>query len=124
MVLAEYFQPFKEADIDTLVLGCTHYPLIRDDIAASLRSLIPGGGGVAIVDSARTTAERTKALLADAGALSRGSPNGAGGRGSCRIHLTDFTETFRRIGERIVGSSRFEPRMVTLTYDRGRVSYS
>jgi glutamate racemase len=125
MVLDEYFRFFNGTDIDTIVLGCTHYPLIRDDIADRLR-LISGRGveDVRIVDSARTTAESTKALLSERGALSPGAESSRGYSGSCRIYLTDYTETFREIGERIVGSANFSPQVVTLNYDRGKVSYS
>jgi glutamate racemase len=125
MVLDEYFQFFKGADIDTIVLGCTHYPLIRDDIAGRLRALEGmGTEEMRIVDSARTTAESTKALLTERGALNSGFSTPQKHTGSYRIRLTDYTETFRDIGERIVGRSNFSPRVVTLNYDRGRVSYS
>jgi glutamate racemase len=125
MVLDEYLQCFKGADIDTFVLGCTHYPLIRDDISARL-SLLTGQETqeVKIVDSARTTAESTKVLLASKGLLNSDFTAQHEHIGSYRIHLTDFTDSFRDIGELIVGHSNFTPRVVALNYDRGRVSYS
>jgi glutamate racemase len=125
MVLDEYFRFFEGADIDTIVLGCTHYPLIRNDIAARLR-LLTGRGAeeVRIVDSARTTAESTKALLSERCLLNSGLSTPQEHTGSYRIRLTDYTDTFRDIGERIVGRSNFCPRVVTLNYDRGTVTYS
>lgn len=53
----------KNDAIDTLVLGCTHYPLIRPVFAQAL------GQGVQIVDNALPVAQRTAQLLAGAGAL-------------------------------------------------------
>jgi glutamate racemase len=110
-VLAEYFRSFEGTSIDTLVLGCTHYPLIR----AQIESLV---GNLSIVDSAATTAESVRALLEEKGWMNRGdSP------GSTRIYLTDYTETFREIGERILGGKGFEPRVVSLSFAQGKVSY-
>src|SRR5258708_21612540 len=45
-----YLEPLIDAGIDTLVLGCTHYPILRNTIERVV------GGDVAIVDSAETTA--------------------------------------------------------------------
>jgi glutamate racemase len=125
MVLDEYLHCFEGADIDTLVLGCTHYPLIREDISERLRSLYGRDDReVKIVDSARTTAESTKALLAAKGLLNRNFSTPRARAGTYRIHLTDYTDSFRDIGELIVGRSNFDPRVVSLNYDSGRVSYT
>ena len=51
MVADTYLGGFKESDIDTLVLGCTHYPLLRGAISAAV------GAGVSLVDSAVETAK-------------------------------------------------------------------
>lgn len=61
-VAARYLGTLFERDpaIDTLVLGCTHYPLLRDVIAATARDLT--GRDVAIVDSASAMAEAAAAL--------------------------------------------------------------
>ena len=59
-----YLRPLVEADVDTIVLGCTHYPLLNEtihDVAADLL-----GHDVVVVDSAEATAEALRALLPDA----------------------------------------------------------
>ncbi|HEY6307661.1 MAG TPA: glutamate racemase [Candidatus Angelobacter sp.] len=76
-------------DADVLVLGCTHYPLIRP----LLRRVVPAQ--VEIVDSAESTAARVSELL--------GMNCGQGGRGSVRCYATDSVEKFRRLGEKFLG---------------------
>jgi glutamate racemase len=76
-------------DADVLLLGCTHYPLIRP----LLRHVVPAQ--VEIVDSAESTAARVAELL--------GSNCGPGGRGSLRCFATDSVEKFRRLGEKFLG---------------------
>lgn len=67
--LAEALRPLKEAGIDTLVLGCTHYPFLRDAIAEAL------GAGVEILDSGEAVARQVERVLESIGAL---SPAGEG----------------------------------------------
>lgn len=55
-VLKEVLEPFKEADIDVLVLGCSHFPLIKDRI----QRVLPG---VLIIDSAEAIARQVKRIL-------------------------------------------------------------
>ncbi|HEY2683605.1 MAG TPA: glutamate racemase [Steroidobacteraceae bacterium] len=71
---------------DTLVLGCTHFPLLKSAIAAVLPQ------GVAIVDSALTTAE------AVASSLPALAPRAPGRGGGLRILATDGAERFARVG--------------------------
>lgn len=54
--VAMYLEEFKRESIDTLILGCTHYPLLKQEISRYLK-------GVFIVDSAKEVALHTKALL-------------------------------------------------------------
>jgi len=92
--LAEAFTDgFQDADV--LVLGCTHYPLLKP----LLRRVAPGH--VSIVDSAESTARavagRLRELVPEAGADER--------RAAPRLQFfaTDSTEKFRRLGERFLG---------------------
>ncbi len=64
-----YLQPLIEADIDTLILGCTHYPLLTGALSYVL------GDGVALVSSAEATAAELFRVLTDAEAL-RGEGQG------------------------------------------------
>ena len=81
---------------DTLVLGCTHFPML----AAVIRGVV--GERVHVVDSAATTAASVHAELASAGLLARGTP-----LERIRLLATDGPERFGRIG------SRFLERVIT-----------
>jgi len=76
---------------DTLVLGCTHFPLLATAIAAAL------GPTVRIVDSADTTARTVHATLAAADLLRSAAP------GEVRFVATDSLERFVRVGSRFLG---------------------
>ncbi|MGA8806824.1 MAG: aspartate/glutamate racemase family protein, partial [Thermoanaerobaculia bacterium] len=76
-----YLSPLLDAGIDTLVLGCTHYPILRDTIEHVI------GDKVMIVDSAETTAASVLAAIGS-------SPNGAAKH---TFLVTDAEERFRRI---------------------------
>jgi glutamate racemase len=78
---------------DTLVLGCTHFPLLLPAIRASLPT------GVRIVDSAATTA---RAVLARLGGQDRAP--GGGGAGDVVWLATDGAERFARVGTHFLGA--------------------
>jgi glutamate racemase len=84
-MLGRYLAPLLEANIDTLVLGCTHYPLLRAAIARI------AGPSVSLVDSAENCALAVKSLLEKNG-LS--APRERLGR--LDVALTDATEGFLR----------------------------
>jgi glutamate racemase len=77
---------------DTIVLGCTHFPVL----AAAIRQVI--GDDVAMVDSAETTA----AAVADALAA-KGMGNDGGSDASMRFFATDSPERFARVGAIFLG---------------------
>jgi glutamate racemase len=79
----KYLRPLLEAEIDTLVLGCTHYPLLRPAIHRLL------GDDVTLVDSAENCAIAVRELLAreDLNASS-------GSAGSLQVALTDPPDAF------------------------------
>ena len=91
LIAAEYLAPFRDDGIDTLILGCTHYPLLKPVIAETL------GPDVTLIDSAEETARETAALLADRG-LAR-----ADGRPDYRYLVSDLPEQFLRVGQRFLG---------------------
>ena len=62
LTVREYLKPLLADDIDTLVLGCTHFPLLKPLIGREAQN-------VTLVDSAITTAEATAKALAQAGLL-------------------------------------------------------
>ncbi len=93
LIAREYLRAFKDDGIDTLVLGCTHYPLLKGVIAEAV------GGGVTLVDSAVETAGEVFDILQRGGLF-----NDSGG-GSFRIYLTDISPSFREVGERFLERS-------------------
>jgi glutamate racemase len=90
----EYLKPVLAQDVDTLVLGCTHYPLLKP----LLRDV--AGPGVKLVDSAEAMAEETAALLADQGLANRRRE-----APQYHFHVTDVPLRFQTIGERFLGRS-------------------
>ena len=88
-----YLGSLTHSGIDTLILGCTHYPLLKDTIAACC------GAGVRLVDSAQETAKTVAATLADAGRAASAGP----GRGS--FFVTDVPDQFVKVGARFLGDA-------------------
>ena len=88
------------ARIDTLLLGCTHYPLIGAVIAAI------AGDGVAIVDSATATASALSELLAINGLEASGSVAGSGEPAVSHVQLTTGDiDAFRSVARRLFGDT-------------------
>jgi glutamate racemase len=88
----EYLLPLREAEIDTLILGCTHYPLLTGVISYVM------GEGVALVSSAEECARDTYATLTDLGLL---SPSSNPAR---RFLTTGAPELFETLGRRLLGN--------------------
>ncbi len=87
----EYAAPLREAGVDTVILGCTHYPLIRPVLQRVF------GRGVTLVFSAEETAREVAELLER-----RGIGNGEGREGGCRFLTTGDTALFREMGRRFL----------------------
>mgnify|MGYP000020276989 CR=1 FL=1 len=84
-----YLGPRLAADprVDTVVLGCTHFPVLADVVQSSV------GEGVTVVDSARTTAAAVGRLLEQAG-LARDADE----PGTLKLLATDDADRFARVG--------------------------
>jgi len=95
-----YLEPLIDAGIDTLVLGCTHYPILRNTIESVV------GDQVQIVDSAETTAECVRLALNGAGSTS--------GRPEHQFLVTDAEERFRRIAAEFLEYEIANLELVTL----------
>jgi glutamate racemase len=89
--VAFYLESLKQSGIDTLLLGCTHYPLLRSIFERVL------GPGVKIVDSAGATASAVSKRLKEL-RLARSS-----GNGSHSFFVTEAPERFVRVGRRFIG---------------------
>lgn len=85
-IIMQYLEPLLADGVDTLVLGCTHYPLLRNEIARLV------GEQVALVDSAQNCALAVRDLL-EAEKLAAPSGNA----GTLRVALTDPPDAFLRV---------------------------
>ena len=85
-VIMRYLQPLLADGIDTLVLGCTHYPLLAGAIARSVRRQI------VLVDSAQNCARAVEEML-DRESLRAAPPN----HGELRVALTDAADNFLNV---------------------------
>ena len=79
-VAAEYLAELKAQEIDTLILGCTHYPLLREVISAYM------GSHVHLIDSGAEAADHARQMFVP-----------AEGRGTTRYFVSDDTESFRSL---------------------------
>ncbi len=92
--VTERYLAHLDARVDTVVLGCTHFPLLAAAIGRQV------GDRRVIVDSAATTARATAARLAERQLLATHSR-----AGTLRLMATDSPERFARVGARFLGSS-------------------
>ncbi|HQA10540.1 glutamate racemase [Zoogloea sp.] len=90
----EYLKPVLAENVDTLVLGCTHYPLIKH----LLQDVV--GPNVSLVDSAITVAEQAARKLAELGIANPGDS-----LSTYNYTVTDIPLRFQTIGERFLGRS-------------------
>jgi len=101
-VARTYLAGMRKAGIDTLVLGCTHYPLLRGVLAEEL------GPAVTLVDSAEATADEVEHLLSGGAVGSSGT-----GPGGLRLYVTDLPDRIpelsaRFLGERVSGAEQVD----------------
>lgn len=99
-IAAKYLAKMKEFGPDALVLGCTHYPILRDVIQQTV------GESVKLVDSGEATAEEVRDLLDERGLA---NPNAVTGkRELCddldHFYVTDAADRFGRVAERFLGT--------------------
>lgn len=90
MVIQEYLLPLKEKGIDSLVLGCTHYPVLKGPITGVL------GEEIRLIDSAETISRKVNSILKSLGW--QRTANGAGDKNDL-FFVTDFPERFKKVGE-------------------------
>ena len=94
LVIRRYLAPVKAAAPDTVILGCTHYPVIKKNIAAYL------GPGVTLVDSAQEIAKEALALLAKQNLLNKK------GKGRVQIFASDSPRRFEQLAFNITGGKK------------------
>jgi len=92
LVAKEYLFPLKQQRIDTLILGCTHYPLLRPTIQAVLES------SVTLIDSGEATAATVEQMIDH-----HGLRNPSKERANLQFYVSDIPAKFAEIGERFLG---------------------
>lgn len=90
----EYLAPLAQAGVDTLILGCTHYPIIAPIIHRYF------DGRVTLIDSGQTAAQEVAKTLRERGMLS-----GREAGGSCAYYLTDDPEGFSQVAGIFLGET-------------------
>ncbi len=107
-VVRRYLEPLALAGVDVIVLGCTHYPLLRAVIEEEARARI--GSHVTIVDSARATGAYVREFLRERNLTRQaGGPGGLAG-----LLVTDMPHRFRDMASRFLGGDVGEVEQVDL----------
>ena len=108
-LLASYIAPLLVQNADTLVLGCTHYPVLRPLIAEI------AGPNVAIIDTGEAVARRLQAVLSDA-------PEGAANRaGGLKLYTTGDVSAFMHAAHTILDVQT--PMVRRLVWEKGRLNH-
>jgi glutamate racemase len=93
LIAEQYLAGFRKQDIDTLVLGCTHYPILRKVIEETI------GSNIRIIDSAEAVALRTRELLLESGML-----NTTGDASVPHLLVSDLPQKFSMLYQLFMGS--------------------
>lgn len=86
LIVERYLSPLKNANVDTIILGCTHYPILKDAIADFM------GKDVLLIDSGKETAIYTKKVLEE-----NGLANNNGEKGNAQFFVSDTPDNFEKI---------------------------
>jgi glutamate racemase len=107
-VLAErLLAPVRDAGVDALLLGCTHYPFLARTIADVM------GRDVVLVSSADETAFEVRAILAESETTGTGVERGGATPGTVRVFSSGDVEWFRTVGSRLFGGELGEVRRLS-----------
>jgi glutamate racemase len=101
-VAVRYLEPLMDEGVDTLVLGCTHYPLLKEVISMVM------GHEVTLIDSARETAIRLKNYLDDNGFVDET------GAGTDLFEVTDLPQRFVDVGQSFLDRELENVQQVTI----------
>ena len=100
-IAEKYLKPVRDFAPHSLVLGCTHYPILRDVIQRVV------GENVKLIDSGEATADEVRRLLGSKGLASTTAVTGA--RALCddldHFYVTDAAERFAKVAERFLGTT-------------------
>lgn len=103
-IAKSYLNPIKKRRVDTIILGCTHYPLLKNIIKRVL------GKDVQLIDSAKSVAYQTKRLLIKEDLLNTKVSSNP----MHRFYVSDEPQRFKRMGERFLGRKIDSVKKVTI----------
>jgi glutamate racemase len=103
LIAREYLSPLLKKRVDTLVLGCTHYPLLKTVISRVM------GEATQLIDSAAETAREVKSFLVES-ALLRNTRRKA----FRRFYVSDVPDRFVQVGERFLRAKIKEVKRVDI----------
>lgn len=106
LAVERYLSPLASFGVDTLLLGCTHYPLLRPVIEQVARERI--GPTTCVVDSAEATAKQLARFLADRNMLK------TEGNGTMQLLVTDRPQSFADVAGRFLGQPVHDVEIVDL----------
>ena len=106
LAVEQYLRPFLQRGLDVLVLGCTHYPMLKPLIERTV------GCSVRVIDSAERCAEDVARRL-QAASLLRGKAEGDRRLGALRCFVTDDPPRFERLATRFLGFEIDSPTWVS-----------
>ena len=92
MIIKKYLYPLKGKQIDTLILGCTHYPILKSIITRKI------GKNVAIIDSSRALAREIRTFLTDNPQIDQSLTK----NGATDFYVSDVTPQFRKTASAVV----------------------
>ena len=108
LAVRRYLEPLARANVDAIVLGCTHYPLLRPVIEQQVRDMM--GPDTVVVDGATALADDVHAFL-NARGLAR---EARGIRGHLALAVTDLPRSFTEIARRFLGDEVGDVSLVDL----------
>ena len=97
LVIAQYLTEIREAGVDTLILGCTHYPLLKTMIGEFM------GRNVVLVDPAKTAAHHLERILSERGL------KGSHPAGEAHFYVSDVPDSFTQTADLFLGEYKGGP---------------
>jgi len=93
-IAEKYLSPMKDEGIDTLILGCTHYPLLKELLSRIM------GQEISLIDTAEATAKAVEKKLGEKNLLRKGSRKAV-----YKFFVSDDPEKFLQLGRRFLGKN-------------------
>lgn len=100
MILKRYLLPLKQAQVDTVVLGCTHYPLLEEAVKRKM------GANVRVINPAHETAAQLKKWLGEnpkEAAAAKERPVIRPDKDGQHFYVSDVTPHFQNVAEKLLG---------------------